>query len=122
MVKGYLGKPQGTRPSLWLSELGLRTSMLGHSSQLAPPHMGNKYTPSSLDLGTDLSTMGNPYKHLKDSWNNRKDASGMKVAPQLHPHHCPPPVHRGTRKVSLHHLMGFGPREFPNTLVLKVRK
>lgn len=82
--------------------------MLGHSSQLTPPHMGNKYTPSSLDLGIDLSTVGNPYKHLKDSWKNMKNASGMrgKVAPQLHLHHCPPPLHRGTWEVSLHHLVG----------------
>lgn len=40
VVKGHLGKPQGTRPSLWLSQLGLRTSVLGHSSH--HPTMGGK--------------------------------------------------------------------------------
>lgn len=114
MVKGHLGKTWGARPSPRLSQLGLRTSVLGHSSRLTPTHTGNKYTPSSLDLGIDLSTMGNPHKHLEDSWKNIKGASGMrgKAASQLHPHHCPPPLHRGTRRVSLHRLIGgLAPRK-----------
>lgn len=41
----------GTRSSPRLSQLGLRTSVLGHGSWLTPSHVGNKYAPSSLDLG-----------------------------------------------------------------------
>lgn len=99
--------------------------MLGHGSQLTPPHMGNKYTSSSLDLGTDLSTMGNPYKHLKDLWKNikrcfrdeRESGSPAASSPL-----SPTAAQRHRESVLTSPDGGFGPQEIPNTLFLKVRK